>query len=284
MIVHHQFCILLLVTFIDLQLISCKKGKTIDYSSEIDDDTFPLPYNRHKPWLVSFPKNDRHNKQHDTNYDDNSNEKGYNDEEEDDEFYKKPNEDFKKPYYNSKPYKNDYYLKLNKKPYEDDYDTHYDHHDYDNFDLTNKRPAQDNYVNHNKKPTKLQYETNFNNQKPSSYYNNKYVHKGNKYDKKPLNNKPYDNRPHENEDDDEKPYNNYNQQYSKPNHLTCHDKEETCSPLHKCPINIRFDDYDAVQKCTLKDGSDGVCCPPAESPSPRDETGFVLTNFFKFKF
>lgn len=251
-----------------IQLIGGEKTKAksffSDDSSEFKGGDPPLyfPPPAQDSWSVEFPKDaggfaSNEDNSFETNkYDD-----------EDDEFYQRPGGEYlDSSHGRPEPYRRPFGYSTNKKPYEEDYDSpanSYEHHDYDNFEpsyATGHNKNADHHKNFNQKPSYS---------KPSA----EPVKYDTKYDDRYPVNKPYNGKPYI------KPYNNGDKPYndkpynSKPyaNRLTCYDREETCTPLNRCPINIRFDDYEAIQKCTLSDNSDGVCCPPPELPTPRGE-------------
>lgn len=228
-------------------------------------------------------------------------------DEDDDEFYQKSPVNGKKPFdswgvdsshrrpnsYSKGPSYGGGGYSANKKPYEEDYDSPVnsnEHHDYDNFDPANyangyphknqKPPSHNSNLgaSYNKPDSKYNYDDRYSanhKQYGQSYdvdksYNDKPYHKSKPYQERPYKERPYSERPHYEKPHNERPH---NERPYKPNanRLTCYDREETCTPLNKCPINARFDDYDAIQKCTLPDNKDGVCCPPPELPTPRGE-------------
>lgn len=219
-----------------------------DDSSEFKD-AGPVVFPQ-DPWSVDFPKSGDYNSN-----EDHSQENKFDDDDE--EFYQqRPNnwnsaaDSHRRPSVHKRPYTG------GKRPFEDEYDSpagnSYEHHDYDNEFQPNgyHKPPSSNY-NHNYHAF---YSTSTARPEPS------YGHHGQYSAGRPENVPSYE----ANKKYKERPYTN---------RLTCFDREETCTPLNKCPISTRFDDYDAIQKCTLPDHTDGICCPPPELPTPRGERG-----------
>lgn len=251
MILHRLTCFLLLFLLVtSARLTGGEKAKSFfsDDFSDFDfkdDDDQPLYYPPSQDsWSVEFPKSSGYNVNEDHSY-----ENRFDDEDDwNADSHRRPSF-YKRPPFGGHP-------TPGKRPFGEDYDSpvnSYEHHDYDNDFVQNsyhKKPLSNK--NHDTYSTTTAGRPSQDGKYPAVNHDQQY--NGPSYDA----NKQYK----------EKPY---------ANKLTCYDREETCTPLNKCPISTRFDDYEAIQRCTLPDHTDGVCCPPPELPTPRGQSGNLIT-------